>query len=157
MAKRYSLSFLGATTAFDDLEGYAEGLAQIAEEYGTVSDDLRNLEGTAEAAAAALGSVASAAYAFGYVPGMTFRHGAGGIGGATLQTHANGLWSVPFDGYPAVLHKGERVLTAREARTYNANSNLYIENMNMNNGMDAQALAAAMNAQNQRVRAGYGW
>ena len=69
---------------------------------------------------------------------------------------ANGLFSVPWDGYPAVLHRGERVLTAREARTYNANSNLYVENMNMNNGMDAAALAAAMNAQNQRIRAGFG-
>jgi hypothetical protein len=88
---------------------------------------------------------------------------AAAVSGVTLQvqwpfmgSHANGLPFVPFDGY-ALLHKGERVLTAREARTYNANSNLYIENMNMNNGMDAQALAAAMNAQNQRVRAGYGW
>ena len=88
---------------------------------------------------------------------------AAAVSGVTLQvqwpfmgSHANGLFSVPWDGYPALLHKGERVLTAREARTYNANSNLYIENMNMHNGMDAQALMAVMNAQNQRVRAGFG-
>ena len=34
-------------------------------------------------------------------------------------SHAGGLRSVPFDGYIAELHKGERVLTAREASRYN--------------------------------------
>lgn len=30
--------------------------------------------------------------------------------------HAKGAWSVPYDGYPAILHRGERVLTASQAR-----------------------------------------
>lgn len=34
--------------------------------------------------------------------------------------HASGLSYVPYDGYPARLHEGERVLTAREAREYRA-------------------------------------
>ena len=34
-------------------------------------------------------------------------------------SHAGGLAYVPFDGYVAELHKGERVLTASEAREYN--------------------------------------
>lgn len=34
-------------------------------------------------------------------------------------SHAGGLSYVPFDGYIAELHKGERVLTASEARAYN--------------------------------------
>lgn len=38
-------------------------------------------------------------------------------------SHANGLSYVPFDGYIAELHKGERVLTADEARDYNSRSN----------------------------------
>jgi hypothetical protein len=38
-------------------------------------------------------------------------------------SHANGLPYVPFDGYIAELHKGERVLTADEARGYNNRSN----------------------------------
>lgn len=33
-------------------------------------------------------------------------------------SHFGGLWRVPFDGYLAKLHKGERVLTAREAGVY---------------------------------------
>ena len=78
------------------------------------------------------------------------------ISGMYEKKHANGIWGVPWDGYPAILHRGERVLSAREASTYNANSNLYVEHMHMGGGMDAQALAAAMAAQNRRVSAGFG-
>ena len=68
---------------------------------------------------------------------------------------ANGIWSVPWDGYPAILHKGERVVPAREAsRSYN--SNLYVESMYMNNGTDAAGLAAAMAAAQRRTMSGYG-
>lgn len=35
-------------------------------------------------------------------------------------SHADGLWEVPFDGYRAELHQGERVLTAAQARTADA-------------------------------------
>ena len=38
-------------------------------------------------------------------------------------SHAGGLEYVPFDGYIAELHKGERVLTASEARGYNNRNN----------------------------------
>lgn len=34
------------------------------------------------------------------------------------NSHASGLMYVPYDDYPARLHEGERVLTAREARSY---------------------------------------
>ena len=43
-----------------------------------------------------------------------------GIDTGALPSHANGLDSVPYDGYVAKLHQGERVLTASESRNYSA-------------------------------------
>lgn len=40
--------------------------------------------------------------------------------GAIKGTHRNGLSYVPYDGYVAELHEGERVLTRSEARDYNS-------------------------------------
>lgn len=37
----------------------------------------------------------------------------------SAKGYAKGLPYVPYDGFPAVLHKGERVLTAKEAAMYN--------------------------------------
>lgn len=86
--------------------------------------------------------------------------GAGGGGGGShngvLQMKANGIWSVPFDNYPALLHRGERVVPAREVQSRSYNSNLYVERMYMNNGTDAQGLANAMAAANRRRMSGYG-
>lgn len=42
------------------------------------------------------------------------------VTGAVSGSHANGLDYVPYNGYIAELHKGERVLTADENRAYNA-------------------------------------
>ena len=76
--------------------------------------------------------------------------------GEYAMPHANGLWSVPFDGYPAILHRGERVVPAREVQSRSYNSNLYVESMIMNNGTDAEGLAAAMAAAQRRTMSGYG-
>lgn len=51
--------------------------------------------------------------------GVNVNTSSSGINGS----HAGGLSYVPFDGYIAELHKGERVLTADEARGYNNRSN----------------------------------
>ena len=72
------------------------------------------------------------------------------------RSHANGLYSVPFDGYHAVLHKGERVMPAREVSSRSFSSNLYVESMYMNNNQDAAGLASAMAAAQRRTMAGYG-
>ena len=68
--------------------------------------------------------------------------------------HANGLFSVPWDGYPALLHKGERVLTAREADRYTYNN--YFGNVNLNNGLEIEALTDSIERRNRRQRSGYG-
>ena len=50
--------------------------------------------------------------------------GKGSFGEVALNgSHALGLDYVPFDGYIAELHKGERILTAREAREYSGGTN----------------------------------
>ena len=74
----------------------------------------------------------------------------------TGHSFANGLHWVPYDGYIAELHRGERVVPARENVSRNFSSNLYIESMYMNNGTDAQALAQSIAAANRRSMAGYG-
>lgn len=82
--------------------------------------------------------------------------GAGGSHGIVVMSHANGLPFVPYDGYLASLHKGERVMPAREVQSRSYNSNLYVESMYMNNGTDAEGLAAAMAAAQRRTLNGYG-
>lgn len=39
--------------------------------------------------------------------------------GSKVKGYAKGLEYVPYDGFPAILHKGERVLTKTEAENYN--------------------------------------
>ena len=46
--------------------------------------------------------------------------------GSVMGSHAGGLAYVPFDGYIAELHKGERVLTAEEAQKYEKGYNVNI-------------------------------
>ena len=102
------------------------------------------------------GGVSSWPYSYGGGMGANYSFGLGDH----LLSHwgyANGLPFVPYDGYPAILHKGERVQTAREvAASRNFSSNLYVESMYMNNGQDAEGLAAAMAAAQRRTMSGYG-
>ena len=69
---------------------------------------------------------------------------------------ANGLPWVPYDGYLSVLHRGERVLTASENRNYTYNSNTYFGSVNLNNGLEIDALTDSIARQNRRQRSGYG-
>ena len=81
---------------------------------------------------------------------------AGGAGVVMPMKHANGLPFVPYDGYLAMLHRGERVLTARANRSYTYNSNNYFGNVNLNNGQDIDALCDSIDRHNRRQRSGYG-
>ena len=71
-------------------------------------------------------------------------------------SHANGLPFVPFDGYIAALHRGERIVPANQNKSYTNTSNIYFDHVNVNNGIDADGLAARIAEQNRRVMAGYG-
>ena len=51
---------------------------------------------------------------------------------ATDGSHAGGLDYVPFDGYIAELHKGERILTAQEAREYSGGGRVVNLNIQTN-------------------------
>jgi len=72
-------------------------------------------------------------------------------------SHANGLPYVPYDGYIARLHRGERVLTSAENNTYNRNggtfsasSSVNVGTMNVNGGADESRIVKSL--LNQTVR-----
>lgn len=71
-------------------------------------------------------------------------------------SHVNGLPFAPFDGYIAELHRGERVMTASENRNYTFNSNTYFGNVNLNNGMQVEALSESIARQNRKIQRGFG-
>ena len=55
--------------------------------------------------------------------GVTFSEAVEIYDGVYDGSHANGLMSVPFDGYRAELHQGEAVLTRPEANAYRQGGN----------------------------------
>lgn len=99
------------------------------------------------------GKKAVKSFISGLSSGLLGFSGAGGIGADIAESiglntdgsHRSGLDYVPYDGYIAELHKGERVLTASEARGYGGTS---IGNINITvNGAkydDEHSLAVAL-------------
>lgn len=73
-----------------------------------------------------------------------------------LEGFANGIWSVPWDGYPAILHKGERVLTARENKQYTYYSNTYFGDVSLHNGLEVDSLVDSIDRQHARKQRGFG-
>ncbi|MFM1538792.1 phage tail tape measure protein [Helcococcus bovis] len=74
--------------------------------------------------------------------------------------HASGLEYVPFDGYKAHLHRGERVLTAKENKEYsskgNGNINVNIENFTNNTKEDTRSLVKRIGEEMKRQKIGKG-
>ena len=88
----------------------AEAQTDNAQKIADLSSSVETLRAKLNVAEAAAQHMAEEMAGF-TVPEF-FDHAHGGIG------HAKGLWSVPFDDYPALLHRNEMVLTASQARRY---------------------------------------
>lgn len=78
-----------------------------------------------------------------------------GAGSFSSMTYAYGLDRVPYDDYPAILHQGERVLTANQARQMDnglgsANITIHINGMTVREDADIDRIATAL-AQNLRT------
>ena len=80
-----------------------------------------------------------------------YQQQAPGLGG-----HANGLPFVPYDGYLALLHRGERVMTASQNKSYTYNNNTYFGSVSLNNGLEIDALTESIARNNRRKSSGYG-
>ena len=63
----------------------------------------------------------------GYILAHPIKAAANFFGGGSDGNHYNGLDNVPYDGYIARLHKGERILTAEENARYNSNTDNSIQ------------------------------
>lgn len=121
-------------------------------------------EGSAEDISAQIGTVTVPVNLRVAMGGGAFAGGGGGGIADQLRDFVFGSFRPGFaNGIPwvdntrlALLHRGERVLTASQNRQYTYNSNTYFGSVNLNNGMQIDALTDSIARQNQRQRAAYG-
>lgn len=141
-------SFAEFNAMYNSASDAASGLdtvsssAQVAGESLTgvsalVNTPFKNIASAAATARGALSSFASKLSGF-KLPSI----GGGGAGdNTTMSEKAIGMDFVPYDEYPALLHRGEMVLTAAEASTYR----LALNGVGgSGGGVDYSALASAM-------------
>ena len=106
----------------DLINALAEGISNVVEELSSVGEDVvESIKSGISSAWSGLVSWFNGIWnsLFGnrtVSVSVTTRHNS--VGGS----FANGLSYVPYDGFPAILHEGERVLTAEENKAYNNGS-----------------------------------
>ena len=115
-----------------------------------IISNLNSTSGAAQAAEDAVNAVKEAAEAAagdyninfnvtttGTIPNTLYAPAGGGIAPTRPRgiKKAKGDWNIPYDNYPAILHRDEMVLTASQARQYREGQN---------SGIDAATLASAM-------------
>lgn len=61
---------------------------------------------------------------------------------------------IPFNGYDSMLNRGSNSLGASNSSNYT--SNVYFGSVNLNNGMEVEALTESIDRRNRNVRKGYG-
>ena len=70
------------------------------------------------------------------------------------KSHRQGLTYVPYDGYEAILHKGEKVLTREEAaRSSSGNGDTYV--FNSPKAIDEKEAARQIKLMKQQLALGY--
>ena len=69
---------------------------------------------------------------------------------------ANGMPFVPWDGYPAILHRGERVMTAQQNKSFTYNNHNYFGSVNLHNGLEVDNLIDSINRRNRASQRGFG-
>lgn len=97
-----------------------EELASAQEEYQLYANAINDMFAQAtESASTAEGEIGGVASAIAGLPDgkdIYIRVHALGVGSETVEGFAKGLNYVPFDDFPAILHRGEEILTASQAR-----------------------------------------
>ena len=91
----------------DGEAAFAEWTSTQGETYGAISSSAQSAQSDVNGVTEALNSIPSDVYSTIHIS----TEGAG-------YPQAKGDWSVPFDNYPSLLHRGEMVLTKSQARKY---------------------------------------
>lgn len=109
-----------------DFAELQEQLAQAQADYDAWEDAAEKLFGTASSSAEeAEGKVGEVGTAINDLPerktitiDVLARYPKLNLPGLTFTPHKSGAWDIPYDDYPALLHKDEMVLTAAQAKEY---------------------------------------
>jgi len=84
----------------------------------------------------------------------------GGSVGGISKSNAYGLRRVPYDGYPALLHEGEQVLTSEEARRRDSGNGIVVSitgnNFTVRDDSDIDLIASALAEKIQMASVAYG-